>query len=224
MRWICWASVPLAVWALANSAAGFDGLYGGGGSCASCEHQYTYGAPACAAPFYGFQPGCCEQPPSPCDNAWAGYCQEKARCRAFWYRLGTGGRVADCGSTCGGCQAIPGDGQPTPADAEPAAPAEPADAVGAPRPPVSISPSGSAAPPAPPPPGTPGWPGMPPAFTAPGGPAEPPLPPVPSQLEGPTAVPPPPESYSQETTWRWDRFWLPRSSARAAQTEWAPYR
>lgn len=59
------------------------------------------GARACAGSYYGMQPGCCECPPSPCDNAWAGYCDEKAKCRAFWHRFGTGWMCHDkkcCGS------------------------------------------------------------------------------------------------------------------------------
>ena len=102
MRWIRWVFVPLAVCALISAVTGFNYTSVEGGTCASCRPCYGYGAPACAAPYFGWQPGCCELPPSPCDNAWAGYCQEKARCKAFWHRLGTGGRTC-CSTQSGGC-------------------------------------------------------------------------------------------------------------------------
>jgi hypothetical protein len=34
-------------------------------------------------------PGCCEHSPSCCDNVWAGFCEEQARARAYWSRLGS---------------------------------------------------------------------------------------------------------------------------------------
>jgi hypothetical protein len=86
MRRVYWVSVSLAAIALLVLAAASDSNYGWAASCACCQQCNT-----CAAPFCCWQPGCCETPPSPCDNAWAGYCQEKARRNARRYRLGTGG-------------------------------------------------------------------------------------------------------------------------------------
>jgi hypothetical protein len=89
------SSILLALAVLTSSAFGAN--YSRSGSCASCERSSGYGASACAGPAgYNLAPGCCECPPSACDNAWAGYCQEKARWQAFWTRVGT--PKAKCGT------------------------------------------------------------------------------------------------------------------------------
>jgi hypothetical protein len=45
--------------------------------------------PPCFSPPGGYlAPGCCECPPSACDNAWAGYCEHKAKWQAFFARVG----------------------------------------------------------------------------------------------------------------------------------------
>ena len=90
MRWICGASALLAVCSLMGPAVGQEAPWGGGLACPNCEQYYTLGAPACASPFLGWVPGCYECPPSACDNAWATYCHEKAKWKAFWHRVGTG--------------------------------------------------------------------------------------------------------------------------------------
>jgi hypothetical protein len=65
------------------------------GGCASCTGNdggsyRNYRGPACfAPPGYSLAPGCCECPPSACDNAWDGYCEEKAKWQAFFARVGT---------------------------------------------------------------------------------------------------------------------------------------
>ncbi len=41
-------------------------------------------------PMFGTVTGACQRRPSPCDNAWAGFCQEDLRWRQFWSRVGTG--------------------------------------------------------------------------------------------------------------------------------------
>ena len=83
MRWMGWASALLSVYALACPAAGFEP--GCGAGCGTVHR--AYGAGACAAPAYGWEQGCCEHPPSCCDNAWAGYCEEKARWEAYWRQV-----------------------------------------------------------------------------------------------------------------------------------------
>lgn len=47
-------------------------------------------AAASRAPVFGTAAWAYQRPPSPCDNAWAGYCLEDLRCREFRYRVGTG--------------------------------------------------------------------------------------------------------------------------------------
>ena len=86
MRWMGWVPALLSVYALASPAAGFAPGCGG-------VHP-AYGAGACAAPDYGWTQGCDEHPPSCCDNAWAGYCQEKARWEAHWRQAFSGHATA----------------------------------------------------------------------------------------------------------------------------------
>lgn len=50
-------------------------------------------AAASRAPVFGTAAWAYQRPPSPCDNAWAGYCQEDLRWREFRHRVGTGYRV-----------------------------------------------------------------------------------------------------------------------------------
>jgi hypothetical protein len=56
-----------------------------------------------AEPAYALAPGCCEARRHCCDNAWDGYCAEKARWDTFWCKLGTGA-LYPCtpGGTCDG--------------------------------------------------------------------------------------------------------------------------
>lgn len=77
MRSMCWVASVLAICGLVGTAAGLDPIPSG---CATCNSRGWYGAyaaPACAAPAFGMVEGCCERAPSCCDNAWAGYCQER---------------------------------------------------------------------------------------------------------------------------------------------------
>lgn len=56
----------------------------------SAMSQYgALAAPACGAPngYAGFQ-ACCPKTPHCCDNAWACYCEWKARWHALWSRVG----------------------------------------------------------------------------------------------------------------------------------------
>ena len=76
-----------------------------GPACTSCEQYNTLGAPACSCPSYDLVPGCCEFAPTGCENAWAGYCESRARCNAFRAKVGTGyycrGCRCDAGIPCG---------------------------------------------------------------------------------------------------------------------------
>ena len=66
MRRMCWGGIALA--AMVSPALAFDARCGPPGGCGGM----------------GVAPGCCECPPTCCDNVWAGYCAEKARCHAMW--------------------------------------------------------------------------------------------------------------------------------------------
>jgi len=92
MRRICWGTALLSVFviALPATAAGPGCACSQGGKTGSCQ---GLSAPACAAPCYSMSPGCCRSAPSCCDNAWDGYCQEVARWRALWGRIGTGAAI-----------------------------------------------------------------------------------------------------------------------------------
>ena len=48
-------------------------------------------------PAYSLSPGCCEPRRHCFDNAWDGYCQERARWDAVWYRVGT---RTSCSCSC----------------------------------------------------------------------------------------------------------------------------
>ncbi len=69
-----WA-FAVSIAAIAVAMVGPVGMAG----CVTCERGPAagFGAPACRGPMFGTEPGCCEHPPTPCDNAWAGFCQEK---------------------------------------------------------------------------------------------------------------------------------------------------
>ena len=138
MRWIPWM-LAVAVVGLAGPAAGYQP------GCASCNGAGYRGLDAepCASPCdYCLAPGCCEKYRHCCDNAWAGYCEHRAKVDAFWYRVGVPG---NCGRGCPcrytpvpyvPCDApAPGPMQPTPAVA-------PGPIAPVPIPPVNPMPSG----------------------------------------------------------------------------------
>ena len=82
-------------WAFAVSIAATVVVMGGlmgVADCVTCDRGPAagFGAPACRGPIFGTEPGCCEHPPTPCDNAWAGFCQEKLKWKQFWYKVGSG--------------------------------------------------------------------------------------------------------------------------------------
>jgi len=82
MRSVYWVPAVLMMGSLTSSAAEFGP---GCAACAKSSHRglyAAYAAPACAATAYGMVPGCCEFSPSCCDDAWAGYCQERGHRRS----------------------------------------------------------------------------------------------------------------------------------------------
>ncbi len=90
MGWTRWAFVAFSA-AIAVAVSGPMGVAG----CVTCKGGPAagLGAPACRGPMFGTEPGCCEHPATPCDNAWAGFCQEKLKWNQFWHQVGTGHRV-----------------------------------------------------------------------------------------------------------------------------------
>ena len=134
MRRIYWALALPAACGLAASAAALEPIADPAAAYAGCGHYHAYGAGANAGPFYGMTPGCCQCPSSACDNAWAGYCQEKAHWKAFWYRVGTGG-TGRHRSARASCQTAPAWGQPVVRPLPPV-PAETAEPDEAPLPPL----------------------------------------------------------------------------------------
>ncbi len=59
----------------------------------------------CAQPDAGV-PGCCEERRHCFDNAWDGYCQERARSDAFWSKFGTGAFLSS--NSCAACNSCGG--------------------------------------------------------------------------------------------------------------------
>lgn len=127
MQWTGWICGVVVI-GLAGSAAGYQP------GCMGCNRGTTTGplyAEACASPpGYALMPGCCEEHRRCCDNAWAGYCDHRARVEAYWYRVGTPAahaRSRPCRkapmtpcTTGQPCSAPDPIMQPTPAEPEPA--------------------------------------------------------------------------------------------------------
>ena len=105
MRWICWAVALSAICGLASEAVGFETTWNTGMMSSGGAYGHAYCASPCASSLYGTVPGCCDYPPSCCDNAWAGYCEEKARCHAFWHRVGA--YLSGCGRNRGCYDCVP---------------------------------------------------------------------------------------------------------------------
>jgi hypothetical protein len=105
--------------------------FGAQPGCASCNGGAAnvwamrgLGAEACASPCgHALVPGCCEDTRHCCDNAWAGYCDHRARVDAFWAKVGTPGACGHgCfsrpvrGASCDKCSSSGnGNASPTPA-------------------------------------------------------------------------------------------------------------
>jgi hypothetical protein len=112
----------------------------GCGGMSNRSYNSLSGPPCFSPPGCSLAPGCCECPPSACDNAWAGYCQHKAKWQAYFTKVGTPRPSYYYGNygNCGRC------GSPTPAVRE-----VPAEDSPAPKPAVAPEPAKPAMPPAP---------------------------------------------------------------------------
>ena len=87
MRWIGWASAVGLLLAI-HAASAYAACPTCGGNDTASYRAYC-GPAGYSPPGYCLQWGCCECPPTACDNAWDGYCQEKAKWQAFFTRVGT---------------------------------------------------------------------------------------------------------------------------------------
>jgi hypothetical protein len=100
MRWMFLALTTILM-------GGFVDRAMAGGPCQSCNAAAKtphYGVlcadVCCSTPAYCLVPGCCEDPKHCCDNAWAGYCDHRAKVDAFWSRVGTPRSGGGCGKVC----------------------------------------------------------------------------------------------------------------------------
>jgi hypothetical protein len=135
MQRLGWASI-VCLLLLVNSAIAKAGCATCGGNDMGSYRAYR--GPACfSPPGYCLAPGCCECPPSACDNAWDGYCEEKAKWQAFFARVGTPrphchGYIslvpAEACSTSATVQPVP-ETQPKPAAKSAIQPAQPIPAL-----------------------------------------------------------------------------------------------
>jgi hypothetical protein len=87
MRRIAWACVVLTLLLVESEIACAVCISCNGAD--ACSYRAYRGPACCCPPGYALAPGCCECPPSACDNAWDGYCEEKAKWQAFFARVGT---------------------------------------------------------------------------------------------------------------------------------------
>ena len=93
MRWTIWMFAATVI-ATASTAVGHQPgcTICGGGMPGGVWMQRGLDAEACASPAgYCLVPGCCEDTRHCCDNAWAGYCDHRAKVEAFWSRVGVPG-------------------------------------------------------------------------------------------------------------------------------------
>jgi hypothetical protein len=155
MRWTPWILAAAIVAGCVGRAAGGQPVcIGCGGMAVGLRSQWSLGCdPCCAPPGYCLAPGCCEFQRRCCDNAWAGYCQHRARVEAFW--AGAGVPKPRCrpagywGAPTAACPEGPPAGVPPMPAVGPASRLEPRPAV-APLPPLPPSPATPvASPPAP---------------------------------------------------------------------------
>jgi hypothetical protein len=91
MRWIAMILTAAFVAASVGSASGQQtGCAGQNGKTPlrQAAPSSLDGAPCYSPPGYALAPGCCEFSRRCCDNAWAGYCEHRARVESFWARVG----------------------------------------------------------------------------------------------------------------------------------------
>jgi hypothetical protein len=108
MRWTGWI-LAVAVMGLSGPAAGSQPGCAGcnGGMAGGVRAQRGLDAEPCASPCgYSLAPGCCEDTRHCCDNAWAGYCDHRAKVDAYWTRVGVPGACA-CRKPCRNATEVP---------------------------------------------------------------------------------------------------------------------
>ncbi|MBN2022699.1 MAG: hypothetical protein JW809_07875 [Pirellulales bacterium] len=143
------AAGGLALALCAEPAWAFERAWNSPGGCSGCGSGQAsyYGAPACGAPGYGSMvPGCCQCPPSRCDDAWEGYCEERGRCWGWWMcrrpamscgpvvmHVAPGCGVSSCGANAPSADPPAPTAAPAPSPVVlPAAPRSPAPVLGDP--------------------------------------------------------------------------------------------
>ena len=96
MRWTSWILAAMVV-GLAGPAGGNQP------GCTDCSRgprvkpsvMRALDAEACCwTPGCSLAPDCSDNARHCCDNAWAGYCEHRAKVEAFWARVGTSGTCA----------------------------------------------------------------------------------------------------------------------------------
>jgi hypothetical protein len=97
MRWtICTFAITFFGWA---------GSLLGGTNCVGCKgptNSVWECEPCATPPGFALEPGCCEEHRHCCDNAWAGYCDHRAKVDACWSQVGNaswGIRLRPCRGT-----------------------------------------------------------------------------------------------------------------------------
>jgi hypothetical protein len=92
----------------------------GCGGMSNRSYNSLSGPPCFSPPGCTSAQGCCECPPSACDNAWEGYCQHKAKWQAFFTKVGTPppsyyyGHRGNYGTPTPAMREIPADSVPSP--------------------------------------------------------------------------------------------------------------
>lgn len=96
MRTVCWMAVVAMAMLAARPAQAQHWLWG------EQDLGSLQAAPGCGPTCGALQPGCCENPPRCGDNAWRGYCQERAQWLA-WAQQCHERCEARFGSSCQSC-------------------------------------------------------------------------------------------------------------------------
>lgn len=96
MRSICWVPAVLLICGLVSPVLGLQPIIEANGTTAEGGAWGPAAAPPCGVWCFGMMPGCCQCPPSCCDDAWDGYCEQKG-C------LGWGLRSGVCRGTASSC-------------------------------------------------------------------------------------------------------------------------
>jgi hypothetical protein len=119
------------MWIVAGVAQAADC---GCSSMSNRHYQSLCGEPCFSPPGCSTAQGCCDCPPSACDNAWDGYCEEKAKWQAFFAKVGAPKPKCYYGNRgCGYCATPMRPVEEAPAEATPTPATTPRPAMATPR-------------------------------------------------------------------------------------------